>query len=76
MPVRCPGEEPMSRSSHFRSSSSHPFTKVCQNLLVVDLVNDLTFRHLIHLNNPLDVGKNDHHCFKFGFDLPCFLLPW
>ena len=43
---------------HFRSfSSSHPFTKVCQNLLVVDLVNGLTFRHPIHLNNPLDVEK-------------------
>ena len=42
---------------HFRSSSSHRFTKVCQNLLVVDLVNGLTFRHPIHVNNPLDVGK-------------------
>jgi len=60
---------------HFRSSS-HPFTKVCQNLLVVNLVNSLTFRHPIHMNNPLDVGKKDHHCFKFGFSLPCFLLPW
>ena len=27
---------------HFRSSSSHSFTKVFQNLLVVDLVNGLT----------------------------------
>ena len=30
---------------HFRSPSSHPFTKVCQNLLVVDLVIVLNFRH-------------------------------
>ena len=42
---------------HFRSPSSHPFTKVCQNLLVVDLVNALTFRHPIHVNNLSDVGK-------------------
>jgi len=50
---------------HFRSSSSHPFTKVCQNLLVVDLVNGLTFRHPIHVNNPSDVGKkNDHQFFN------------
>ena len=55
MPARCLGEEPMSCSSHFRSSSSHPFTEVCQNILVVDLVNGLTFRHPIYVNNPLDV---------------------
>jgi len=61
---------------HFRSCSSHPFKKVCQNLLVVDLVNGLTFRHPIHMKNPSDVEKNNYHCFKFGFDLPCFLLPW
>ena len=41
---------------HFRSSS-HPFTKVCQNLIVVDLFNGLTFRHPIHVNNPSDVEK-------------------
>jgi len=28
------------------------------------------------VNKPFDVEKNDHHCFKFGFALPCFLLPW
>jgi len=60
---------------HFRSSS-HPFTKVCQNLLVTDLVKGLTFRDPIHTNNPSDVEKKDQHCFKFGFALPCFLLPW
>ena len=59
---------------HFRSSS-HPFMKVCQNLLVADLVNGLTFRHPIHMNNSSAVEENDHHCFKFGFALPCFLLP-
>ena len=42
---------------HFRSSSSHSFTKVCQNLLVVDLVNGLTFRYSIHVNNPSDFEK-------------------
>ena len=42
---------------YFRSSSSHPFTKVCQNLLVLDLVNGPTFRHPIHVNNPSDVKK-------------------
>jgi len=40
---------------HFKSSS-HPLTRVRQNLLVVDLVNGLTFRHPIHVNNPSDVG--------------------
>jgi len=34
----------------------HPFTKVCQNLLVVDLVNGLAFMHPIHAKNPLDIG--------------------
>jgi hypothetical protein len=34
-----------------------PVHKVCQNLLVVDLVNGLTFRHPIHMNNPSDVEK-------------------
>ena len=66
---------PPSSSSSF--SSSHPFTKVCQNLLVVDLVNGLTFRHPIHVNNPSKVKKRkDHNCLKFGFDMLCFLLPW
>ena len=69
-------KKPWAILPHFRSFSSHQFTKVCQNLLVVDLANGLTFRHQIHMNNPSDVGKNDHHCFKFGFALPCFLLPW
>jgi hypothetical protein len=26
------------------------------------------------VNNPSDVGKNDHYCFKFGFALPCRAL--
>ena len=43
---------------------------VCQNLLVVDLVNGLTFRHPIHVNNHSDVGgKNDHHA--LNLDLLC-----
>ena len=44
---------------HFRSSSSssHPFTKICQNLLVADLVKRLTFRHPTHVNNSSDVKK-------------------
>ena len=37
---------------HFRLSSSHPFTKVCLKLLVVDVVNGLTFRYPIHVNSP------------------------
>ena len=65
VPAHCLGEEPRAVLPHFRLSS-HPFTKVCQNLLVVDLVKGLTFRHPIHVNNPSDVRKNDHHCFKFG----------
>jgi len=31
--------------------------QICQNLLVVDLVNGLTFRHPIHVNNSSDVKK-------------------
>ena len=70
------GEEPMSRSFTCQVFSSHPFTKVCKTILVVDLVNGLTFRHPIHVNNPSNVGgKPDNHCFKVGFALPCFLLP-
>ena len=41
---------------HFRFSS-YPFTKVCQNLLVVDLVNSLNFRQPIHVNSHSDVEK-------------------
>ena len=76
LPARCLSEEPMSRSSTFQVFSSHPFKKFRQNFLVVDMVNGLTFRHPIHVNNPSDVEKKDHHCFKFGFDLLCFLLSW
>ena len=76
VPACCLRENPWAILPYFRSPSSHPFTKVCQNLLVVDLVNGLTFRHPIHVNNPSHVEKNNHHCFKFGFSLPCFLLPW
>ena len=54
--VRCLVKNPWAVLPHFRSSY-HPFTKVCQNLLVVDLVNSLTFRHPIHANNPSDVEK-------------------
>jgi len=50
-------------------SSSHLFTKVCQNLLVVDLVNSLTFRHPIHVNNPSDVEKTI--IFALNLDLLC-----
>jgi len=49
VPARCLGEEPI---PHFRSSSSHPFMKVCQNR-----VNGLTFRYQIHVNNPSDIEK-------------------
>ena len=55
--ARCLGEEPT--FPHFRSP--HPFTKVCQNLLVVDLVNGLTFRHPIHVNNPSDTPHPHTH---------------
>jgi len=48
-------KNPWAALPHFRSS--HSFTKVCQNLHVVDLLNSLTFRHLIHMNNPSDVEK-------------------
>jgi len=50
-------KNPSAALPHFRSSSSHPFTKVCQNLLVVDLINDLTFRYPFHVKNPSDVEK-------------------
>jgi hypothetical protein len=50
-------KNPLALLPHFRSSSSHPFTKDCQNLLIVDLVNGLTFRHLIIVNNSLDIKK-------------------
>ena len=51
-------KNPLAILPQFRSSfsSSRPFTKVCRNL-VVDLVNGLTFRHPIHVNNPPDVWK-------------------
>jgi len=53
---------------HF-TSSSHPFTKVCQNLLVVDLVNGMTFRHTLRVNNPSDVEKKI--IIDLNFDLLC-----
>ena len=74
--VHCLVEEPISYSSTFQVFFLSPVHKVCQNLLVVDLVNGLNFRHPIHVNNPSDVEKNNHHCFIFGFAMPCFLLPW
>jgi hypothetical protein len=43
--------------SHFRPFSSHPFTKDCQNLLIVHLVNSLNLRHSINVNNPSDIEK-------------------
>jgi len=69
-------ENPRAVLPHFRSSSSYLFTKVSQNLLVVALVNGLTLRHPIHLNNHSDVRKKARNCFKIWFVLPCFLLPW
>jgi len=57
VPARCLGEEPMSRSSTFQVFSSHPLKKACQNLLVVDMVKGLNFRHPIHVNKPSDVEK-------------------
>ena len=73
--ARCLGEEPMSRSSTFQVFS--PVHEGLSEPLVVDLVNGLNFRHPVHVNNPSDVKKkNNHHCFKFGFALPCFLLSW
>ena len=43
--------------------------KVCRNLLAVDLVNSLTFRHPIHMNNPLDAEKTI--IIAFNLDLLC-----
>jgi len=48
---------------HFRSSS-HPFTKICQ-----DLVNGLTFRHPTHTNDPSDVEKTN--IITLNLDLFC-----
>jgi len=64
-------KKPWAVLPHF-SSSSHPFTKVCQNLRVVDLVNGLTFRHPFHLNNPLDVGKKIIIALNLGLLCRCF----
>jgi hypothetical protein len=51
-------KNPWAVVSHFRSLSSHPFTKGCQNLLIVDLVNGLTSRHPINVKNPSDIERN------------------
>jgi hypothetical protein len=48
--------------------------KGCQNLLIVDLVNGLNFRHPINVNILSDIGKNDHHGFQIGLALPCFFF--
>ena len=68
LPARCLVEEPTSYSSTFQDFFSHPFTKVCQNLLVVDLGNGLTFRQPIHMNNPSDVEKK---IIALNLDLLC-----
>jgi len=54
--------------THFRSYS-HPFTNVCQNLLVVHLVDDLTFRHPIHVTIPLMLEKTT--IIALNLDLLC-----
>jgi len=58
---------------HYRSSP-HPFTKVCHNLLVVDLVNSLTFRHPVHVNSPSDVEKMI--IIALNLDLLCRAFFW
>jgi len=57
---------------HFRSSSCHPFTKFCQNL-VVDLVNGSQSTWTI----PRMSGeKKITIALNFGFVPPWFLWPW
>lgn len=47
----------VSLSSTFQVVFSHTLTKPCENLFVVDLVNNVSFRYAIHVNNPSGVKK-------------------
>jgi len=72
--ARCLGEEPMSRSSTFQVSFFSPVYESLSKPPCSRLVNGLTFRHPIHMNNPLDVKKTI--ITALNLDLLCFLLPW
>jgi hypothetical protein len=69
--AHCHGEESMSHASH-------PFTKGRQNLLIVDLVNGLTFRHPVNVNSPADIEKTFIIALKFDllFHAFVFLVTW
>ena len=59
-------KNPWAVFSHFPSSYTYTFTKGCQNLLIMYLVNSSIFRYLFDVNNSSDIEKNNHQCFEFG----------
>jgi len=46
-----------------------------QNIVIINLIDSLTFRLSINVDNPPDIEKNNHHCFEFGLAHALFLLP-
>ena len=69
VPAHCLGEEPMSRSSTFQVFFFSPIHDSLSKPTCSDLVNGLTFRHPIHVNNPLDVEKKT--IIALNLDLLC-----
>jgi len=46
-----------------------------QNIFIINLIDCLTFRHPINVDNPPAIEKNNHNCFEFGLAHARFLLP-
>ena len=57
VPAHCFGEEPMSHSSTFQVFFFSPVHEGLSKPPCSRLVNGMTFRHPIHMNNPSDVEK-------------------
>ena len=57
-------KDPWGNLPEVRSHSSHMYIEGIQNIFIIKLIYNLTFRHPINVGNPPDIKKN-HNCFNF-----------
>lgn len=72
-------ENPWFLLPQFGSFFPYSFSEFSKHLSVVMSINNLTFRKLVNVHNPMNVEKNYHHRFEFRFahlNFFCFSWDW
>jgi len=61
---------------HVWSPSSHTFTEGRQNIFIINLIDSLTFRHRINVDNPPDIEKTIIIALNLDLLMRTFFFLW